>query len=136
MPPQQLQAGEDIAVIIHRDAAQTTITQEKVKRIFLRKKLFWEDGKRVIPVNLPVDHALRQNFSRTILGKSPEDLNEYWNCQYFHGISPPYVLASEAAVLQFVATTPGAIGYIGDSKITGQVRVLFIFSSSTNEAEP
>jgi hypothetical protein len=31
---------------------------------------------------------------------------------YFHGVLPPYVLASEEAVILFVSATPGAIGYV------------------------
>ena len=96
-----------------------------MRRIYLRTKLLWNDGSSVIPVNLPPDYMLRRHFSRLVLGVSPEDLEEYWNSQYFHGVAPPYVLASEAAVLQFVATTPGAIGYVSDSVVNDHVRVLY-----------
>jgi hypothetical protein len=41
---------------------------------------------------------------------------------YFHGLLPPHVLASTEAVLRFVASTPGAIGYVplcdADARVT------------------
>jgi hypothetical protein len=88
------------------------LSKEELGRVYRRKKLFWESGEKIIPVNLPAAYPLRQRFSRLVLGLLPEGMEAYWNEQYFHGISPPYVLASEVAVLQFVATTPGAIGYV------------------------
>ena len=39
-------------------------------------------------------------------------MDDYWREMYFHGVLPPHVLASEAAVILFVSTTPGAIGYV------------------------
>jgi hypothetical protein len=41
-------------------------------------------------------------------------MERYWNEQYFKGISPPFVLSSMEAVRRFVASTPGAIGYVLD----------------------
>ena len=55
---------------------------------------------------------------------------DYWNTQYFQGVSPPYVLASEDAVLEFVATTPGSIGYVSTRALNGGVKVLMHLSSS------
>ena len=80
--------------------------------IFRRKQIYAEDGGRWQPVNLPADHALRRQFSRAVLGGSPETLEDYWNQQYFQGLLPPHVLGSEEAVLRFVASTPDAIGYV------------------------
>lgn len=123
-----LWAEDRVAVIVHKGSAPTRFKPEEVARMYLRKKLFWDDGTRVIPVNLPADHPLRRGFSHLMLGALPEDLEEYWNSQYFHGVAPPYVLASEAAVLQFVATTPGAIGYVEDGVVNDQVQVLLYLS--------
>ena len=36
----------------------------------------------------------------------------YWNERYFHGTRPPPSLASEQAVLLYVARTRGGVGYV------------------------
>jgi ABC-type phosphate transport system substrate-binding protein len=118
-----------IAVIVGKGSTLTRFKKEEVARIYLRKKLFWDDGTSAIPVNLPADHPLRRDFSYLVLGALPEDFEGYWNAQYFHGVAPPYVLASEEAVLQFVATTPGAIGYVEESVVNDQVQVLLYLSA-------
>ncbi len=40
------------------------------------------------------------------------------------GISPPFVLSSEQAVMRFVADTPGAIGYVSLCNIHTKIDVL------------
>lgn len=105
-------AADTIAVIVHPDVARTTMGMAEVRRIFLRREQFWPDQRRVEPVNLPASSAVRDAFSRRVLGRAPRDLAAYWNDLYFHGTAPPAVLDSERATLLFVARTPGAIGYV------------------------
>lgn len=124
--PEPLRAEETIAVVTSASfPLKEALSKEELGRIYRRRKLFWESGEKIIPVNLPAAHPLRRRFSHLVLGLLPEELEAYWNEQYFHGISPPYVLASEEGVLQFVATTPGAVGYVSAATVTRQVHVLF-----------
>jgi len=125
----QAQASEQITVIVRASHSTDTLSQEDLARIYRGKKLFWENGTRIIPVNLAASHSCRKRFSRLVLGLLPEEMQEYWNAQYFHGISPPYVLASEEAVLRFVAETPGAIGYLCTTATTAQVKALLRLSA-------
>jgi ABC-type phosphate transport system substrate-binding protein len=106
-PPQR-----GIAVIMAEGSAASSMSSEKLALIFKRKRNFWDNGDRIQPVNLPPAHPLRRAFSQQVLGRSPEELDDYWRDMYFHGVLPPFVLASEEAVMRFVATTPGAIGYV------------------------
>jgi ABC-type phosphate transport system substrate-binding protein len=124
----QTRAEEKIAVIAHASHSLDTVSREELSRIYRGKKLFWEDGVRIIPVNLAADHRYRRLFSRLVLGLLPEEMQEYWNAQYFHGVSPPFVLSSEEAVLRFVAETPGAIGYVSATMVTDRVKVLLLLS--------
>lgn len=105
-------AERAFAVIAAPGASDHRLSRESVALIFKRKQNFWESGSRIQPVNLPPNHPLRQTFSQSILGQAPEALEEYWREMYFHGVLPPHVLASEEAVILFVNSTPGAIGYI------------------------
>lgn len=104
-------AGEAIAVIV-APGHDKALKKEDLAPVFKRKKLFWGDGSKIQPVNLPASSPLRRVFSQTVLGATPEELEQYWNDRYFHGVSPPFILGSEQAVLRFVAETPGAVGYV------------------------
>ncbi len=125
-----------IAVVMSASSITDAPSREELARIYQRQKLLWADNTRIVPVNLPADHPLRRSFSRLVLGALPEELDAYWNAQYFHGIAPPYVLTSEEAVLLFVATTPGAIGYVSAAAIKGQVHVLLYLPFPPAEKQP
>lgn len=114
------------AVIVHPATDTGAIDADALALIYKRRKLYWRDGARIQPVNLPADQPLRRSFSRAVLHQPPEAMDDYWNEQYFHGVLPPHVLASENAVLRFVASTAHAIGYLGHCAVDGSVRVLLL----------
>ncbi len=113
-----------IVVIGQTGTSQAPVDRSHLRNIFRRQLRVSPQGQVLVPVNLPASHPLRQAFTRIVLKHSPESMREYWNEQYFHGISPPYVLASQEAVIRFVSQTPGAIGYILECRIDARVQVL------------
>ena len=112
-----------VAVIVAADARLATISPEQLALIYRRQQQFL-GGQRVQPINLPAAHPLRRWFSQQVLGQPPEALEAYWRDQYFNGVVPPFVLGSEEAVIRFVATTPGAIGYVSRCLVDRRVKVL------------
>lgn len=119
-------AGEAIAVVVATNHPLEKISLNELKRIYLRKNLVNKKGVRWVPVNLNLKDPLRRDFSLTLFSSLPESQNDYWNNQYFHGINPPKVMASEEAVLRFVASTPGAIGYVRHSSVDSSVKILLL----------
>lgn len=95
------------------EAADAQSSLDFVRRLFLLRDRFWPSGEAAHPVNLPASSELRERFTREVFGQSVKDQAAYWNERYFHGTRPPPTVASEAAVLLFVARTPGAVGYVG-----------------------
>ena len=123
LPQLAMAESGTIAVIVSHSQAKHTLGLEDVSLIYWRKKLYWADGKRIQPINLPTDYPLRRQLSQQVLGSLPETQAEYWNGLYFHGTSPPHVVASQEAMLRFVAETPGAIGYVDACKADNRVKV-------------
>jgi len=110
--PDAWAAERSFAVIAAAGVAEQRLTRESISLIFKRKQTYWENGTRIQPVNLPPAHPLRRAFSQSMLGQLPEAMGDYWREMYFHGVLPPHVLASEEAVILFVSSTPGALGYV------------------------
>ena len=117
-------SDEHIAVIVAPDFHQTITDSDDVARIFRRRLRVAEDGTLIVPVNLPIDHPLRLAFSLVLFDMPPDAMESYWNERYFHGISPPHVVTSSEAMLRFVASTPGAIGYVRGCERDARVEVL------------
>jgi len=80
------------------------------------RQSFWPSGVEAHPVNLPAGSMVREDFNQALFGQSVRDQAAYWNERYFHGTRPPPTVASEAAVLLFVARTDGAVGYVTEAE--------------------
>jgi hypothetical protein len=117
--------ADEILVVTRQDLVTNEVTMKRLENIFLRKTLMNAAGIQWVPLNLSANHPVRLAFSQQLFKKRPEDLESYWNSQYYQGITPPYVVASEEAMLRFIASTPGAIGYILPCHLDDRVQVIF-----------
>jgi len=128
-------ADAQIAVIASNQVSSTAIDDGTLREIYLKRVFLDSAGRHYVPVNLPPSHRLRSAFLFAVLHMNASHLQAYWDRQYFQGISPPYVLGSQAAVVRFVAKTPGAIGYVQRCFVTPDVRVILWLTVSEPEDE-
>jgi len=117
--------ADEILVITGINTSIKAVSSKQIKNIFLRKTLLNEDGSSWIPLNLSLEDPLRRAFSQSLFGQTPDEMETYWNEQYFHGIAPPYVVQSEEAMLRLVADSQGAIGYILPCHLDKRVKVIY-----------
>ena len=128
--------GESAPRVFHAGQRRPPGAQE-LTLIFKRKKLIWDDGNRLQPVNLPSDHPWRRLFSLRVMKSLPEAQAQYWNSMYYHGIYPPHVVASGEAMLRYVSETRGALGYIGACDVDARVKpVLWLLPSGQVSETP
>ena len=72
-------------------------------------------------------HRPRELFSKRLFGQDSRRLAAYWNQRYFEaGEFPPATLASDEAVVRFVAGNENAIGYVTLEKLTDSVTVVLV----------
>jgi ABC-type phosphate transport system substrate-binding protein len=128
-------AENEIAVIAAGDSVGLTITRPLLRDIYLKKVFLDDTGQPLIPVNLPPDNPLRLSLAATLFNKNVQQLQGYWNQRYFQGVAPPYMLGSQEAVIQFVAKTPGAIGYIASCRLDARVKRLLGISVAASQRE-
>jgi hypothetical protein len=120
------------AVIVAPDVVDRNLSPRAAQSMFRRRQTVWPDGARVQPVNLPAASAVRRAFSECVLGEAPEAMESYWREMYFHGVLPPHVVDSEQAVVLFVNSTPGAIGYVSACPKDVPVNVVMTFGDAPN----
>lgn len=117
-----------IAIITAPNGPQLAFDRNTLRDVFLKKIFVDQHGLRLTPVNLPTDSPLRDAFARSIIHMHDEQLQDYWEREYFQGVSPPYVLGSQEAVVRFVALTPGAIGYVALCHVDTTVHVVLLIA--------
>lgn len=125
-----------LAVVVPAGAEPEALEIAEVAQIFRRKKTLWSSGARIVPVNLPADHPLRLRFSRAVLRQSPQAMEDYWNQQYFQGVLPPHVLASERAVERFVIETANAVGYLPYCGLDPRLRAVIRIDAQGRVLDP
>ena len=113
-----------ISVVTGTTPPNLTLNREALRDIFLKRVVIDHSGSKLVPLNLPPEDPLRAAFSEALLGKPPDALQRYWNERYFQGVSPPYVVRSEEAMLRFIAETPGALGYVATCRVDKRARVV------------
>ena len=125
--PLQLRASDlQVKVITHPTRA-AKLTVSDVRAIYLKQKVFWNDGHRIIPINREAGSRVRERFSETVFGQDSRRLATYWKQRYFEaGEFPPATLASEEAVIRFVAGNEDAIGYVALDDVTDSVAVVLV----------
>jgi ABC-type phosphate transport system substrate-binding protein len=96
-------AGE---VIAH---ATVTLSGDEIRDVFLGEKQL--DGNLKL---VPVDNtAIQPEFLSRVLQTDAQKYSARWTKKTFReGLAPPARKGSDAEVVEFVRTTPGAVGYV------------------------
>lgn len=116
-------AHADMVVIVHPGNG-AALDDESITKLFLGQTKTFPGGAEATPVDLK-DGALKEDFGNKVLKKNPSQLKALWARQIFTGgAKPPKEMDSEDAVVKFVASTPGAIGYVDSAKVNGTVKAV------------
>jgi ABC-type phosphate transport system substrate-binding protein len=108
------QGAAGYQVIVNTKNSLGEARREVLADIFLKRATRWDTSESAAPVDLRPDSPARKAFSKGVLGRSVAAVRSYWTQRIFSGRDvPPPELPSEEAVGKFVATHPGAVGYIG-----------------------
>ena len=119
--------AEAMRVIAHPRTPFAKVDRKFVTDAFLKKRTRWNDDLLIRPVDLGPSSSLRRRFSDEILGRTIEAVRRYWNQQVFSGRNvPPPQVDSEAAVVEYVLTHPGAIGYVMETTDVRGAKVILV----------
>lgn len=117
-------ADAQVVVIVNPGVAATSVSKAELRDVFTGASSSLKGGVQVTPVLLK-QGAVNDEFLRLYIGKSDTGFRAGWRSILFSGQGViPKTLDSEAAVVEYVAHTPGAIGYIGSSTPHEGVKIL------------
>ena len=105
-------AEASFRVIVHPQVKGSQIPRSALTSIFLKQAPRWGDGTAVLPVDQSVRSLVRKSFSGDVLQQGIVEVQVYWQRKMTAGVVPPPVKTSDEEIVSFVASTPGAIGYV------------------------
>jgi hypothetical protein len=125
----------ELAVVVNKSVSLETVSASDLRLMILGEKSKWPDGKPVIVVETSPESAEKALQLKTVFKMSDAALKRYYMQAAFTGkdILPPKELASAAALKQFVARTPGAIGCILASDADDTVKVIKVDGAAPGE---
>jgi ABC-type phosphate transport system substrate-binding protein len=119
-------AHAQAAVIANLSVKSADISKNDLRDVFSGELSSLKDGSRVTPILLNAGPTTNE-FLAAYIGKSDAAFRASWRSLVFSGqASMPKSLDSEAAVVEFVAHNPGAIGYISKTAPHEGVKVLTV----------
>jgi hypothetical protein len=116
--------AQDVVLVANKGVHISEITNADVRGIFMGTKTRFADGSHAVPVTLK-GGPVHEVFLRNHVGEGPEEFRSEWRKVAFTGQGAmPKAFDSEAALIEYVAATPGAVGYV--SRVSSQhgVKVL------------
>jgi ABC-type phosphate transport system substrate-binding protein len=102
-------------VIVHHEVKGARITRGTLSSIFLKQVPRWGDGSPIFPIDQSVRSDVRRTFSGEVLNQGVAEVQLYWQRKMVNGVVPPPVKTSDEDVVNYVSSTPGAIGYVSAS---------------------
>lgn len=127
VPP--VPAADEFLVVAHTSVLGASVRRDDLAGVFLRKVLRWGDRTPAVPVDQSGTSPVRRTFSESVLRMPVSTVLQYWQKQMFATppLRPPAVKGSDAEVIAFVGSTPGAIGYVTlGARLSDQVKTLAV----------
>ena len=118
--------AQDVVIVANKNVGVSQITNAEVRDIFTGVRSRLSDGTRTIPVALKGGPA-HEVFLKNYLQQNPDEFRVCWRKVVFTGKGSMIKdFASEAAMLEYVSATPGAIGYVTRIADASSVKVLAV----------
>jgi ABC-type phosphate transport system substrate-binding protein len=115
-----------VVVIANSSVKSTEVSTADLRDLFTGTTSTFKDGSHVTPVLLK-SGTVNDDFLTLYVGKSDAAFRASWRSLLFSGQGVmPRTLDTEAAVVEYVAHTPGAVGYIARSTPHEGVKVLAV----------
>lgn len=116
--------ASNVFIIANESVPTMSLTSEDIKEIFLGRRISWENGEKVVFVVQDRTEA-SDTFLKTYVRKNAYDYDVFWKKQVFTGKGQiPPSFSSDQELVQFVAQTPGAIGYVSSNIDTENIKTI------------
>jgi len=118
--------AQEVLIVANRSVVISQITSAQIRELFTGTKTRFSDGSHAVPVVLK-GGPVHEVFLHRHVGDSPEEFRTRWRRLVFTGQgSMLKEFATEAAMLEYITSTPGAIGYVSRVIVPDAVKILVV----------
>ena len=113
----------EVVVVTHKSVNTENLELKDIKKIFLGKKMYWDDNKKITLFILSKSPT-HQEFLKKYLGKSENQFTNYWKQLLFTGKGMLPNRVTDDEMIAKIKETEGAIGYIAANLATEDVNII------------
>jgi hypothetical protein len=118
--------AQDVTIVVNKNFPISRITETQLRDIFIGVRSQFDNGTRAVPVLLKGGPA-HEVFLHRHIGDTPDEFRTRWRRAVFTGQgSMPREFSTEAALIQYIEVTPGAIVYVSRPPQNSSVKALTI----------
>ena len=111
-------------IVVIGNANLPKLDEATIQKIYTGKIIALADIN-VKPVNYKTGSPLRNRFLQAFMNQDEEKYTAYWTVRRYIGKgTPPNELTGTKEVIDYVQSTPGAIGYIEATALTENLNVI------------
>lgn len=124
-------SAQDVLVVTNENVSISEVSDPELRELFTGSRSSFRDGSRAVPVILKGGPA-HEVFLHKHIGQTSDSFRTLWRKAVFtgHGAAPKE-FNSERALLEYVAATPGAIGYVSHVDAADKVKVVPVLPSKS-----
>jgi ABC-type phosphate transport system substrate-binding protein len=117
-----------LAIVVNRSNPIENLTFSELRHIFMLDTQTWPHGRKITVVLRDKGQPERTDAIRLICGLAERDYEKHILFRTFQGSVNigPRAIQSAPAMLRFVFSAPGAIGYVNADEVDGSVKLLRI----------
>jgi hypothetical protein len=115
-------------LIANADLQVSEISRTQARLLFTMRLQQWPDNQPVKVFVLADTDPIHVNFAKRMLQLFPYQLRRVWDRQVFSGTGQaPITVATEKEMIERVAATPGALGYVNSAASLSGVKQIAIY---------
>lgn len=112
-------AQSQVSVIVNKNVPEKNLEASKVANIYTLTTKKWSNGSEI---KIADNSSAAKTKFFGFINKAEGALKKDWlKAKLSEGADVPKTFGSDAEVLDFVASTPGAVGFVSSSSVTDKV---------------
>jgi hypothetical protein len=111
-------------IVVNQTVPSKQYTLVDARAIFMMRQRFWPNGEQIKVFTLSDTDLLHKDFVKNNLDMFPHQLRRVWDRMLFSGTgATPVQLDSEQEMIDKIANTPYAIGYLNSRPDNEKIRL-------------
>jgi ABC-type phosphate transport system substrate-binding protein len=116
-----------VEIVVNKSVPVTDFSSGELQAVFSMQKQHWSGQRQIKVFTLPETSSVHQDFVKHSLHMFGHQVRRIWDRMIYSGTGvPPVELSSEEEMIEKIANTPDAIGYLSSKPKNENIHVVSV----------